>query len=838
MLSFGRTPSLDLSPAMWLWYPSERCLANTFVLFRKSVALGAGVRTARGWIAADSRYLLHVNGHRVQWGPAPCDPRWMDADPIDLASHLQVGSNVIAVTVLHYGHGDGTWPAGKPGFLFRLEIALADGTTELITSDESWRVHLARAWTPGHYKRWYLRSLQEEFDARRYPYGWDTASFKPDANWLSPMVLSCPANMPPICSTYDAYVDGYSPTDLSACELRRRSIPPMAEAWVPAAQLSESLWLRWTRPVDEYFDYSVPDAFAVERTPCATGAGPGAWRVQLDGSRGASLVFELGEQVVGWPAFTIEAAEGTVVELLVHEAHQPGGPALLNTHYYSWSRFICRAGSNRFEEFDFESCRWIQLHIHGPAGAVTVSDVGVRRRTAQWPHQPAVAVSDPAVQRLLEASVNTLRNCAQDICTDGMARERQQYSGDVGHQTLALYLGCGETRLPRRFIATFSQGQAHAGFYLDCWPAYDRLARLAQRQLGLTPWGPILDHGIQHVFDCWNHYLYTGELDALAEPYPRLLKQCAYLDGNRDPNGLLPVENLGVPSVWMDHWAYERQCHKQCAYNLYVAAMLEHGLAPICRAFGDAAAADKASTLGRAILAASTNCFWDTDRGMFVANRPWMAAEKRVRLCDRSLANAILFGQCPGAKIGPALQALIECPPEMGFSYPANAGWRLWALIKCGRPDVVLADLRSRWSAMDSVRLNNTLQEDWTAAPDTGSQWSHCPVAPMYVTYMGLAGITPLEPGFSRVQIRPQMGDLESLVLPAHTVRGPIRFAGQGPLGARSLEVALPPECVGELVLPAAERPTGVPPLGGVTQETRRYLLAAGSTTRLSTSHC
>jgi hypothetical protein len=29
-----------------------------------------------------------------------------------------------------------------------------------------------------------------------------------------------------------------------------------------------------------------------------------------------------------------------------------------------------------------------------------------------------------------------------------------------------------------------------------------------------------------------------------------------------------------------------------------------------------------------------------------------------------------------------ALQVLAECPPEMGFSYPANAGWRLWALAK------------------------------------------------------------------------------------------------------------------------------------------------------------
>ena len=108
----------------------------------------------------------------------------------------------------------------------------------------------------------------------------------------------------------------------------------------------------------------------------------------LDGARGAGLTFELSEQVVGWPYFTIEAPAGTVIELLVHEAHQVGGPPLLNTHFDSWTRFTCREGVNRFECFDFESLRWLQLHIHDARGVVTVRDVGVRRRQFPWPQEP------------------------------------------------------------------------------------------------------------------------------------------------------------------------------------------------------------------------------------------------------------------------------------------------------------------------------------------------------------------------------------------------------------------------------------------------------------------
>jgi hypothetical protein len=127
----------DLEPARWIWYPSKRCLANTFVLFRKCLDLPEKPVKAAGWIVADSRYLLRVNGKRIQWGPAPSDPRWVEADPVDLTEALQKGANALAAQVLYYGHGDGTWPIGKPGFLFFLKVEMSDGTTQEIVSDSS-----------------------------------------------------------------------------------------------------------------------------------------------------------------------------------------------------------------------------------------------------------------------------------------------------------------------------------------------------------------------------------------------------------------------------------------------------------------------------------------------------------------------------------------------------------------------------------------------------------------------------------------------------------------------------------------------------------------------------
>jgi alpha-L-rhamnosidase len=827
---------LDLAPARWIWYPSERTLPNTFVLFRRVIDLPDKPRSAKGWILADSRYLLSLNGGRIQWGPAPADPRWPEADPVDLTDRLRPGRNVLGATVLHYGLGEGTWPIGKPGFILRLEIEKQNGERELIFTDVGWRARLARSWPPGRCKRWYLRALQEVFDARLYPYGWDSEDFEPGDDWLPALVLDCPSDKPSICSTYPDYALD-SQGEPAACDLRGRSIPPLKEPAVAAAGLADSFRVRWMRPPEEYFDFRTPGAFVVEREPCVDRAGPGSWSVPPSHDRAVALTFEFEEQVVGWPYFTVEAPAGTVVELMTQEAHDKETTPWLDTQFYSWSRFTCREGTNRFETFDFESLRWLQLHIRGAERPVTVRDVGVRRRIYPWPHRPEISVSDPALDRLVRASINTLNNSAQETIVDGMARERQQYSGDCGHQVHALYMAFGETLLPARYLRTYSDGMTLDGYFLDSWPAYDRLARLMERQVNMTSWGPILDHGVGFNFDCWHHYLYTSDLESLREPYPRLVRFFEYLGGLRREDGLLPVENIGVPTVWIDHQAYERQRHKQCAFNLYAAAMLRHAFAPLAREMGDSGQARQAESLSADLLAAVQARFWDRQRLVYVNNLPWLREEGKARMCDRSLATAILFGQCPGGRTESSMRALADCPPDMGFSYPANAGWRLWALARGGRGDLVVRDLRTRWSGLPSVLRNNTLQEDWNVQPDSTKQWSHCPVVPLYVLYMDIAGIRPVEPGFRLFEVRPQLGDLNQLSLVARTVRGPIAFSSSGDSTRRRVRISVPEACTGLLLHPPSDRLSLAPLAERRQSGLVQYSLPAGKTTEYEVVH-
>jgi alpha-L-rhamnosidase len=270
------------------------------------------------------------------------------------------------------------------------------------------------------------------------------------------------------------------------------------------------------------FDLLVSDAFETIDKPITRSLGDGEWEISPQGNYAAALTFSFPEQGVGWPHFTIDAPEGTIVELLVHEAHQKGGPALINSHFNSWSRFICKEGINHFETFDFESFRWLQLHIRNFNRPIKIASVGMRRRIYPWKSEPTIVISDDTIQHVVNAAVNTLFNCAQETLVDGMARERQQYSGDGSHQLHAVIQTLGDITLPYRFVNTFSQGLSIDGYFMDSWPAWDRLARTVERQMHLTGWGPILDHSIGFCFDAFHYYMYTGDLQGLKEVYPRL----------------------------------------------------------------------------------------------------------------------------------------------------------------------------------------------------------------------------------------------------------------------------------------------------------------------------
>ena len=117
-----------------IWSGAESNKTGVALAFRRKFDLAKQPAQAALHIFADARYVLWVNGTYVERGPNRFQPNGPEYDTINLAPHLQAGTNVIAVLVA------GNLSGGKvmrhaPGWTALLE---ADGK-EIFRADAAWK---------------------------------------------------------------------------------------------------------------------------------------------------------------------------------------------------------------------------------------------------------------------------------------------------------------------------------------------------------------------------------------------------------------------------------------------------------------------------------------------------------------------------------------------------------------------------------------------------------------------------------------------------------------------------------------------------------------------------
>lgn len=169
-------------------------------LFRKPFKLAGKVKTARLYITALGYYRASLNGQVV--GDQHLDPLWTRPDKrvfystFDVTENLATGNNCLGVSL-----GNGWYnplplrmwgrknlrehlPVGRPQFIARLQIEYADGSSESITSDASWKI------TQGPILRNNIY-LGEKVDARKDIPGWDKPGLD-DTEWSTAKIAAAP----------------------------------------------------------------------------------------------------------------------------------------------------------------------------------------------------------------------------------------------------------------------------------------------------------------------------------------------------------------------------------------------------------------------------------------------------------------------------------------------------------------------------------------------------------------------------------------------------------------------------------------------------------------------
>ncbi len=147
-------------------------------LLRKEFTLRKAVARARVYVSGIGYYELHINGEKI--GNHVLDPLRTNYDvrvfysAFDVTNVLREGSNAAGIML---GQG---WYLSTPRAIMQLNVEYADGTTESVATDNTWKQASGPITENSIYHG-------ETYDARLEEAGWDMPDFN-DADW-KPVIL-------------------------------------------------------------------------------------------------------------------------------------------------------------------------------------------------------------------------------------------------------------------------------------------------------------------------------------------------------------------------------------------------------------------------------------------------------------------------------------------------------------------------------------------------------------------------------------------------------------------------------------------------------------------------
>ena len=165
--------------------------------FRKEFTAPTAIKKAKLYIIGLGMYEAYINGQRIGnqvLAPVPTDyTKGVKYNVFDVTAQLQQGTNAIGVTL-----GNGRFYAmrqnykpykiktfGYPKLLMQLEVEYADGKTDIIESDDTWK---ATADGPIRTNNEYDG---EEYDATKELTGWNKPVYN-DSKWLKAELVQEP----------------------------------------------------------------------------------------------------------------------------------------------------------------------------------------------------------------------------------------------------------------------------------------------------------------------------------------------------------------------------------------------------------------------------------------------------------------------------------------------------------------------------------------------------------------------------------------------------------------------------------------------------------------------
>ena len=760
-LRFVLCALMSVCPAFcqqWIDVPGSSPHGYGVYHFRKGFDLAAKPEKFVVNVSGDNSYQLYVNGKQVSLGPARGDLTHWRYETVDIAPELKVGKNLLAAVVWNEGPNAAVAQVtNQTGF-----VLWADD--KRVNTDSSWQcvqdaAYSARLLSEDQRTGYYALGPNENFDARKYPWGWEMDSFD-DSNWV-----------------------------------------PAHEISRAAMRLSRDAPNRWMLvPREIPFEEQTPER--LERVRKATGVTAsdaflkGANPVSVPAHTSATVLLDQGYLTTAYPELVTSGGEGATVNLHYSETLFNGtsnkdatkgnrndvdakiflGPA---------DTFLADGGAHRlYRPLFWRTYRYLQLEIQTADQPLTIEDLrGVFtgypfQRKAQF-RLPGSDL-DSESQKILSTGFHTARLCAHETYMDCPFYEQLQYAGDARIQMMVSIYMTGDTRLMKNGISLLNSSRTAEG------ATYSRAPSQLQQYIP-----PFSLWWIGMVHDYW---MYTDDPQFVKEMMPGVRAVLDFYARYQKPNGSLEKMPWWNFVDWVKEWPNgeppaEADGSSAAALDLQLmmayqwAADLEGqlGSKALSGEYHEAAAKLKATIL---------KTDWDEARGLF-------ADQPSHRTFSQHVNTLAVLAHVATGEQGESVMEKVFAEPALAQASIYFRAYTNAALREVGLGDRYLQVL-GPWKQMLDQGL--TTWAEWNG-PDTRSDCHAWGASPNFELLRTVAGIESEAPGFEKVRISPNLGQLKrvnaTMPHPKGEIKVDLRMTAENLLMA---DVDLPVGTTGEFV--------------------------------------
>lgn len=454
------------------------------------------------------------------------------------------------------------------------------------------------------------------------------------------------------------------------------------------------------------------------------------------------LVYDLGEQNIGYYDFEIEAEEGLIVDIFGVEYIAPDGSVQHTERYRNGMRYICREGDNRFTSLMRRSQRYVFITLRNQTRPAQLKKFFLIESTYPVSGIGSFACSDEQLGRIWDISAHTLKLCMEDAFTDCPLYEQTLWVGDSRNEALFNYTAFGHGDIAKRCIRL-------AALSLDHYP-------LVQCQVPST-WETIIPvWGFLWNIMIWDYYEFSGDQEFLKWVFPYAMKNLRNAESFSDNRGL-----FSVPFWNMFDWSGIDDNHATVIHNNMFAVGAVDAAVKIARVLGKSED-EQWLTDYRDRLVTALNALWRDDVGMY----PDSIHEDDSVSEKISIHNAflpLLFDIAPEDRKEVLAGYLVKQPEGMTpIGSPFAILYLFAAMEKTGMYDEVIDRIREAYVPMLEMGATSVWEtfagaENYNGKFPTRSHTHAWSSAPVYFLNRIVLGIKPETPGGTQYEISPHL---------------------------------------------------------------------------------